>query len=427
MIRSSSMFTLRSVGPAPSHARRTSTDDADCGATWRAQCAYLAGNVAEHATFARHTATAACSPRCGNLVIAGDTKPTPSRCIERIASASIGLSPRPPVDSDHDNGAEAFPSPGCNDTANLLWLRVTESSIEVIEAAIAATPPLLAAPLREHLAALYATRDLTRSAIEELEKEPPRSAPLTEQLPALEVDQAAIEMGITHLTAMIPTASPPHRRELQDELLKYVRARDRTRSAILQAANALAMQHAGIRRATARQHGRPRRCAAQSVRHSRSSRSSRRTARVARAAKRATADPDGARSAHPNRGAIAEETAFVVDAMKSLRDEVVPARDDLRTISWAWRLSDLRFVHQLLSCYNSVRGCQEGRDADPQAHAASSKGAGGRSPEGSAANVAVLDQVARREVNDRRLHHRSRSGFRGAPRTAFGSWAGASW
>jgi hypothetical protein len=259
-------------------------------------------DIVAEAMFVRHTPTATRSPRCRNFVIAGDTKPMPSRCVERIASASIGLWPSSPVESDHNDGAETLPSAGCNYTADQLrnWLRVTEASIEVIEAAIAATPQSLSAALREHVVELYSTRDLTRSAIEQAEEEPARSVTLTEQLLALRNDEATIDVRITQLTAMIPTALSPHRGPLQDELLKYVPARNRTRSAIHRT---IEMQHAGRRWVTATQHARPRLCTAQSGRHSRSSR---RTARIARAAKKATADPDGPWSTRSTFGSLPE-------------------------------------------------------------------------------------------------------------------------
>lgn len=170
-------------------------------------------------------------------------------------------------------------------------------------------------------------------------------------------------------------------------------------------------------------------CLARSGRRSPSSRPRARVARTA--AKRATGDtdPEGPGSAHLARGALASETAFVIDAVRSLRDEAVPAHEDLRTISWSWSLLELRSAHprvSLISCYNSGHGCQEGRDADHPADPSGSAGIGRRSENRLAPHIAIRDQDARQQVEARTLHHEGRSGSRAAARAAIGSQPEAS-
>ena len=178
--------------------------------------------------------------------------------------------------SERDRGGETmFGGPPRASSLDQLrnWMYVTETAIEVIETSIAAAPSSLDTDaLREHLVELHATRDLTRRAIEHAENEPTGSGTLSEQRLALCVDLEAIDRGITQLEAMIPSASPSHRRALQHELLGYHNARKGTLSTI----HKMTMgQHSRGRRAM--RSVRPRHCAAQSVRHSRSSR---RTARA---------------------------------------------------------------------------------------------------------------------------------------------------
>lgn len=239
-------------------------------------------------------------------------------------------------------------------------------------------------------------------------------------------DDAAIEAGFV-LKVTFPKRTPRRVKSSQREDPDLVRLRKLLRKRIRTTINAIRPRHVG-RRLAIRTPARSQLCVAQSGRHSRS----RRTPRVARAAaKRATGDPDpeGPGSAYLARGALAEDMAFVIDAVRSLRDEAVPAREHLRTISWGWSLLELRSAHprvSLISCYNSGHGCQEGRDADHPADPSGSAGIGRRSENRLAPHIAIRDQDARQQVEARTLHHEGRSGSRAATRTAIGSQPEAS-